>query len=639
MIVTTEEQLDHVVSVLEQRDAFAFDVETVGEVRLDPRRNEITWLSLAAAGGFTAVIPMGHPHGELIRMEPGLTPTGKVSKDIKKATAVWTPAPPQLYPGEVFAALKPILLSEREKVGHNVKFDACSVAKYLGETPPGPFRDTAVAAYLLNSSHRPVKGYAKPYSLGAVLNRELGFKYDKSIGAEVERHPFSKVAHYSHLDARMDWTLWTRRLKDAIAPAGLRKLWALEMDLLEVLVRMETVGAPIDVAELEALERDLLDERERRLGRVYGHSGGRHDLNLASPKQLADYLYGPKAEGNLGLRPKKWTSGGKKSEPQPSTDDEALSAYKTRVPFVQALLDYRDTEKVLGTYVTPYLRGTVKAGKQQPPMLVKGRIHAGFNQMGAETGRFSSHNPNLQNVPGADTDTGKRIRGIFRALPGHQLIVGDESQVELRVIGHFSQDPLLCEQIRAGLDLHQAVADALGISRKGGKALNFAIPFGAGPDKVADMAGVSSREAEAYLAEYAKTYKGVTRWKKQVLSDCRRQRPPHVRTLLGRRRFLPAIMASDYGPRGHAERQAVNTVIQGSAADLIKIAMVTLDRRLQELPDTHLLLTVHDELVVMAPNEHAEAAAEAMRLSMEMERLKVPLKANITICDTWAEGK
>ena len=637
-IITTSEQLQEVVDYYSRFDALAFDVETIGESRLDPRRNEVVWLSMATYGGRTDVIPMGHPNGRLLRVEPGRTPRGNVSKDKRLATSIWSPPPKQLYPGEVFSALKPLLMSDRLKVGHNVKFDAGSVTKYLGETPPGPFFDTGGAAYLINSGHRPIKGYAKPYALGSVLRRELGVTYDKKIGAEVEAHPFKTVAQYSHLDARWTWML-RKPLEAQIKPARLGKLWRLEMDLLEVLLRMEMTGAPIDVQALKALDRDLQAERLARLEAVYHHSGGRHDLNLASPVQLVAFIYGPKSEGGLGLKPKKWTKGGVKTEPQPSTDDEALRSYKSRVPFVRALLDYRDTDKTLSTYVTPYLHGSVVRGKQRPPALVNGRIHASFNQFGTETGRFSSSNPNLQNVPGADTETGRRIRGVFQALPGYKLIVGDESQVELRVIGHFSEDPLLCQQIRNGEDLHQAVADALGITRKGGKALNFAIPFGAGPDKVADMAGVGVRDAERYLEEYAKTYKGVTRWKRRVLSDCRKAKPPHVRTLLGRRRFLPAIHAVSYGPRGHAERQAVNTVIQGSAADLIKIAMVILDRKLQAIPDTHLLLTVHDELVVMTPEEHAEAAAVAMREAMEMDRLSVPLMANITVCDRWSEGK
>ena len=641
MIVTTRDQLAEVVEHFLDRDSFAFDVETVGDHALDPRRNEVTWLSLATQG-MGCAIPMGHPNGRLLEVVPGRTPTGKVSKNAKLATKVWSKPPEQLRPAEVFDALKPLLLSDRVKVGHNVKFDACSVAKYLGELPPAPFADTHVAAYLIKSTHRMVKGYPKPYALGAVVNRELGYSYDKSIGANINDHAFHEVAKYSHLDARMTWLVW-RELREQLKRDRLTGLFRLEMDLLAVLNEMEMTGAPIDKEALEELWDDLTDEVERRKGECF-RTLGRVDVNLGSPQQLVQILFGKKDDGGLGLKPRKMTAGGKTgANPQPSTDDEALEPYRAKVPFVKALLEYRETTKLLSTYVEPYLLGPVKQGKRLPPQMVDGRIHTSFNQCGAETGRFSSSNPNLQNVPAPHTEEGRKIRGLFVAPSDDDvLVVGDYSQIEPRVLASLSGEPVLMNAyIKAEGDFYTAIAAPFGLDRKAGKQLFLSVAYGVGPDSLAPRIGITPTRARQVLDDFDKQFPVAAKFRRSVINDARKRRPCHVTTLMGRKRYLPELASSDMGARRRAERQAFNTLIQGSAADLIKLSMVKTHAALKaEVPAARLILTVHDELAATAPRSQGELALEVMREAMEgINKLRVPLVVDIKVVNRWSEAK
>lgn len=641
MIVTTRDQLDEVVEHLLQRDSFAFDVETVGDHALDPRRNEVTWISLATQG-MGCAIPMGHPNGRLLEVIPGRTPTGKVSKNQKLATKVWSKPPAQLRPAEVFSALKPLLMSDRTKVGHNIKFDACSVAKYLGELPPAPFADTHVAAYLIKSTHRMVKGFPKPYALGAVVNRELGYAYDKTIGAKINDHGFWEVAKYSHLDARMDWLVW-KELKQQLQRDKLTGLFRLEMDLLAVLCEMEMTGAPVDKVALEELWDDLTDEVERRKGVCFS-ALGRTDINLGSPQQLVQVLFAPKETGGLGLKPRKMTAGGKDgTKKQPSTDDEALEPYRNKVPFVKALLEYRETTKLLSTYVEPYLLGPVKQGKRFPPQMVNGRIHTSFNQMGAETGRFSSSDPNLQNVPAPYTEEGKKIRGLFVAPSSEDVLVaGDYSQIEPRVLASLSGEPAMMDPyLKDEGDFYTAIAAPFGLDRKAGKVLFLSVAYGVGPDALAARIGISPTRARQVLDDFDRQFPVAARYRRSVINEARRRRPCHVTTLMGRKRYLPELASIDRGARGRAERQAFNTVIQGTAADLIKLSMVKTHRALADkVPAARLILTVHDELVATSPRKEADLALEVMREAMEgINKLRVPLVVDIKIVDRWSEAK
>lgn len=646
MLVTTRKQLDEVLGYYMAEPSFAFDVETIGQHRGDPRRNRVLWISLATRGRCD-VIPMGHPHGELVRYDYPLKPSAQnriakglplrdmdYSQDIRKATPVWTPAPAQLYPSEVFTVLEPLFFSDKLKVGHNVKFDVESLAKYYGgEFPEPPYADTMVAAYLLNSEHRPVVGYSRPYALDSVLNRELGVKMVKGVGKEVEVHGFKDVAKYAYLDSKWTWLLW-QKLEKALRRDKLDKLFKLEMDVLEVLCHMEAEGALIDMDELHALYNRLSERMVECKTDIFRAAG--KEFNIDSPPQIAELLYTPKSEGGRGLKPRKQTKGGANS-----VDKESLQHYEGRDAVVDAMLAYGEVKRLHGTYCHAYLYGSMKAGKQQPPVIWDGKIHADFNQIGAATGRFSCREPNLQNVPRPDTENGKALRGIFHAGEGHKLIVADYSQIEPRVIASMSQDPIMMSAYKEGHDFYAAIAEPFGLPRQAGKTLYLSLSYGVGPDTASAKIGIKLNEAKRLLSEFEKQFAAVFRFKAQVVAEAKRGRPPYVTTMMGRRRYLPALFSSEMGFRSQAERQAFNTVVQGSAADLIKLAMVRLYRMLP--PEARILLQVHDELVVRAPEHMSDEIVAIMREAMEGpgigDKLRVPLKADIKVVDRWSEAK
>ena len=458
MIVTEVAQLKELVDYYLEMPAFAFDVETIGPHPLDPRRNDVVWLSLATYGR-SDTIPMGHPNGRLMRTIPGLTPTGKVSKDAKKATKVWSKPPPQIERHEAFSLLQPLLLSpDHGKVAHNIKFDVGSCEKYLPSRMPGPYIDTGVAAYLLDSSR---KGQ---YKLGMLTKRELDYVYDKSIGKDIAGKPYKETALYSRLDSLVTWLLWTQVYEPQMHVV--QEVWDLESALIPVLIDMEMEGAPCNEEALLPLHEELTAEMETLRGRCYKEAGKVFDLG--SPQQLATILYDER-----GLKPKKMTAGGKDgANPKPSTAADALEPYRKRDALVGAYLEWGDVDKLLGTYVQPYL----------DDHLVHGRIHASFNQCGAETGRFSSSNPNLQNVPRPGTEHGRKIRGLFYAPDGYQLVVADYSQVEPRVYAGLSKDPTMMKAyLKADGDFYTVIAEPFGLDRNAGKKMFLSVAYGSAP--------------------------------------------------------------------------------------------------------------------------------------------------------------
>jgi DNA polymerase-1 len=656
-IITTEKQLKDLVAAYDKVDAFCFDVETVGNHRGDPRQNIVTWIALATHDRVD-VIPMGHPNGEYLRTEYPLLPSAVVrvskgmelrdsdySKDERKATRIFGPAPEQLTAGEVFKALKPLLHSDKVKIGHNLKFDLQSVTKYIGQLPTPNYFCTLNAAFILDNQNRNDLG------LDDCLKREFGYHMVKGVGKEVEKHSFDEVATYAALDAEWTWKLYLLYSIN-LEKDGLRGIFNLEMDVLEVICRMELRGADIDVAELENLKANLEVQLETCKATIYRLAGKAFNINSVPEKQKM--LYSPKKDGGRGLRPKVLTPAGQKraEEGQPSSvadysvAEPALQAFAGKDPLVDALIEYSDLNKLLTTYVIPYMGGDITrtlAGKSKvtakKSIMFKGRIHTDFVQYGAETGRFSSRNPNLQNVPAPHTFNGKAIRNLFVAPEGHSLVVADYSQIEPRVIASFSQDRIMCGAYLNGEDIYTTIGNTMGVDRKAGKVLVLSLAYGVGPDKISDSIGCSLPEARELLDEFVRKFPSVARYKKQVISDSRRQAPiPFASTLLKRRRYLPDLRSPEVWKRSRAERQAFNTVIQGSAADLIKLAMIRANKMIPERAS--LILTVHDELVTVTPNEIAEETAEQIRKAMEeIKALNVPMLADITIVKRWGEAK
>jgi len=279
---------------------------------------------------------------------------------------------------------------------------------------------------------------------------------------------------------------------------------------------------------------------------------------------------------------------------------------------------------------------------QRRSLLINGRVHTNFKAHGAETGRFSSSEPNLQNRPSSG-DYGKLVRNLFVAPPGYKLVVADYSQIEPRIIAAFSQDPILMNNYLTGGDIYTTIGDTMGVNRKAGKVLVLAISYGVGPDKIASSIGCSIQEARKLLADFEQRFSSIPKYKGRVVRMAKTVKPiPYVETLFGRRRYIPDLLSSEQGLLARAERQAFNTVIQGSAADIMKLAIVRAHSCFIDEPDINVVLTVHDELVTITPEDRAEETAEAIRQSMEgisIPQITVPLKAEVYVVDKWGEAK
>lgn len=643
--IRTAEQLHSLVEDYSKNSAFAFDVETVGPHRGDPRRNDVLWIALATDGR-ADVIPLGHPNGDFLSWDRPLTESGKRRQemgykinesDYSRSRRLWTPVftdpPSQLFPGEVFAALKPLFFSDKLKVGHNLKFDLMSVTKYLGGiTPIPPYADTLVASFIIDNRTKHKLG------LDDCLLRTFGFKMEKGVGKEVERYSFDEVAKYAFLDAKWTWLLW-KNLEKRIKEENLEKIFRLEMDVLEVLCSMELTGAPIDMNELKNLHAKLEKDLEACRSAIYKAAGKAFNINSNPEKQKL--LFSSKKEGGRALTPYVRTPNG-----APSTASPALEKHRGKDDLVDALLDYQDLTKIMTTYVVPYLGGDVTRtvlGKakitHKESLLNEGRVYTDFVQTGAETGRFSSRNPNLQNVPSPNSEYGRAIRNLFIAPPDHKLIVADYSQIEPRIIADFSKDPTMLAAYKNGEDIYVALASPLGLDRKAGKVGILAMSYGVGPAKAAEQLGVTEEEAKEILSGFEAKFPVIYTYKKRVIKEARSRKPvPYVETALRRRRYLPDLDSSEMRLKSTAERQAFNTKIQGSAADIIKLAMIRTHQLLP--PKSKLILTVHDELVVVSPNNEVEYAAEKLREAMEGIRLlSIPLIADLKIVDKWGEAK
>lgn len=641
-VILEPEDLQDVVDHFRTQDSFVFDVETIPGAgvtispdlsesehnaerkfySLDHRRNEVFWISLSTVGECVA-IPMGHRNGEQLPGKAGWKPAPMKpgQKKTTRVVPVFDPPPKQMVPGQVFDILKPLFFDERiRKINQNVKFDLLTVAKYLGDIPCGPYLDTMVLQHVLDENR-----YS--YKLGDLVKDNLGYTYDK-VGDRVPFLSFSAAAQYSYLDAKETWLLKRKLLRDLYATGDQRLIdyfW-FECEVTEVLARMEYNEAPVLTEEVAVLDKYLTGELTRIETSLYQEAG--KVFGLTNPADKGWFIYEHCGHEPFAYTPKK---------KQPSLKAEHLASY-TFDSRVQELMDYDSFSKQRSTFVLNYDKYEFN-----------GRIHSTFHQARTVTGRFSSGEPNLQNVPKPITPVGKRIRSLFwSGSESTILVVGDYSQVELRILAHYSNDPTMIAAFQAGEDIHQASADALGCSRDIAKNINFAIPFGAGPGKVAAMGGgkFSVTMAKKFFQLHKERFPQVWAWIEKTKQDCKRNPSHEVRTINGRIRRLPQIRFMDsfrddlkqMGAR--ASRQAVNTKIQGSAADLIKMAMIRLHDTLDE--DMQLILQVHDELIVIAPRDKADRAIALMRQAMEgdvMQCLRVPLTANIAAVERWADAK
>ncbi|MBO7188631.1 MAG: DNA polymerase I, partial [Tidjanibacter sp.] len=515
---------------------------------------------------------------------------------------------------------------EIEKTGHNIKYDLMVLANY-GVELKGRLFDTMIAHYLLQPELRHSMDY-----LAEILLKYKTIHIDELIGAKGKNQGsmrdvlLDKITNYAAEDA--DITLRLRGvLEPQIEEMGLRELfYDVEMPLVRVLANMERVGVIIDdfaLAQSSGVMTAEMQRIERNIREISGEN-----INLSSPKQVGELLFDVLKISDKAR---------KTSKGQYVTDEETLEGLRAKHPVVGEILEYRGVKKLLSTYIDAL------------PKLINGktgRVHTSFNQTVTATGRLSSSNPNLQNIPIRD-EQGKEIRKAFIASEGHVFMSADYSQVELRLMAHLSQDENMLAAFNADHDIHAATAaniykvpieEVTSDMRRKAKTANFGIIYGISTFGLSERLGVSRAEAKELIDGYFMSFPGVKDYIDTTIENARRD--GYVETLLHRRRYLPDINSKNANVRGYAERNAVNAPIQGTAADIIKIAMVRIaDRLKREGLKTEMLLQVHDELNFNVPMEEVERVKVLVREAMEgaME-LSVPLRVDIGVGKNWLEA-
>ncbi|HYP84552.1 DNA polymerase I [Variovorax sp.] len=583
---------DRWLARVQSADLVALDTETDS---LDEMVAQIVGISFSVEPGEAAYIPLAHNYPD---------------------------APDQLPRDEVLARLKPWLEDEsRKKLGQHVKYDRHVLANH-GIEVRGFAHDTMLQSYVLEA-HR-------PHGLASLAERHVGrsgIDYEDLCGKGAHQIPFSQVdiaraAEYSCEDS--DLTLDVHRVlwPQIEADDKLRFVYQLEMDSSEALYRMERNGVLIDAAVL-AQQSQELGTRMLALEKE-AHELAGQPFNLGSPKQIGEIFF-----GKLGLPVVKKTPSG-----VPSTDEEVLEKLAQDYPLPARILEHRGLSKLKGTY-------TDKLGQLALPRT--GRVHTHYAQAVAVTGRLSSNDPNLQNIP-IRTPEGRRVREAFVAPPGSVIASADYSQIELRIMAHISGDEALLRAFTEGMDVHRATAgEVFGVApeavsseqRRYAKVINFGLIYGMSSFGLARNLGIENAAARNYIDRYFARYPGVKAYMDNTRLSAKSK--GYVETVFGRRLYLPEINSPNGPRRGGAERAAINAPMQGTAADLIKLSMVKVQQVLDEQRrGTRMLLQVHDELVFEVPEDEVEwVRAEVPRLMAGVADLKVPLLAEVGFGPNW----
>lgn len=610
-LVTSMDDVEHWIEQVRAVGRVAVDTETTD---LDPMRAGLVGISMSLSGGEAVYLPFAHREPGELTLELGEALSGEVPN---------LPA----VDGPEMQGLRSMLADPQiVKILHNAKYDML-VLERAGAPLGGRLVDTMIASYLLDPSRR---SHGLDYLAMEVLAHRTT-PYSEVAGKGRKQIPFAEVdlevaRDYACEDADCTWRLW-HRFEPELADAHLDGLFDdLEMPLVPVLARMERAGVRIDDDFFATMGRRLRDELGHLEREIHLSSGV--EFNLNSTAQLRDVLF-----ERLGLPILKRTKTGA------STDAavlEQLAADGHEVP--RLMLEYRELEKLRSTYV------------EALPRLVNpttGRIHTSFNQTVAATGRLSSSDPNLQNIP-IRTALGREIRRGFIASEGCQLLGADYSQIELRVLAHFSGDAPLVDAFRQGRDVHRQTAavifdvtvDAVTAEQRArAKTINFATLYGQGAFSLAQQLGVSREEAQAFIDAYFERFSGVRAFLDAQVEQAREK--GWVETLLGRRRPVPELQSRNWNVRQFGERIAQNTPIQGTAADLIKKAMIDIDAELRGRgDDARMVLQVHDELLFEVPIEVIDEVRELVVSHMEgAVQLEVPLVAEWGVGETWYDAK
>ncbi len=595
--IVSQEALDVWLAKLAAAPLISFDTETDS---LDYMQARIVGLSFAVAPGEAAYLPLGHDYAG---------------------------APHQLDREKVLAAFKPLLEdAARPKLGHHLKYDTHVLANY-GIELAGQRFDSMLESYVLNS-------VATRHDMDSTVEKYLGIKtihFEDVAGKGAKQITFNQVdvdraAEYSAEDADVTLQLHLKLWPQIEALPALKAVYeTIEQPLVPVLYRMERAGVLVDRELLKIQSSELAARMQELQAQAHAEAGG--VFNVDSPKQLQEILF-----GKLGIPVVRKTPTG-----QPSTAEDVLEELAATYPLPKLILEYRGVAKLKSTY-------TDNLPRQINP--VTGRIHTSYHQAVAATGRLSSTDPNLQNIP-IRTQEGRRIRQAFIAPPGRSLVAADYSQIELRIMAHLSGDASLLQAFAEDRDVHQATAAEVFATplsavsadqRRSAKAINFGLMYGMSAFGLARQLGIGRGDAQRYMDVYFERYPGVKRY----MEDTRRRarETGFVETVFGRRLYLPEIQSRNQALRQYAERSAINAPMQGTAADIIKRAMIAVNGWLQSsrIP-ARLIMQVHDELVLEVADEAVESIVDQLRNHMaQAAQLAVPLKVDVGIGRNWDEA-
>lgn len=616
-IITTNEQLDQLVSELSSQSLISVDLETTG---LDSLATEIVGYAIA----WDPAIRCVDGRVQVWPVEDNKPTLKAVYIPVRHVDALQVAQLGQLDPDTVSAKLKPVLEDQAiGKVAQNAKFEmnclSCDGIKF------GPLVfDTMLASYILN----PDSKHGLKDQSDRILNYQM-MRIDELIGTgrkqiTINYAPLDKVAAYASDDARITLEL-ARFYAPLLDPEQQFLLYEMEQPLAHVLASMEQAGVALDLDYLQNFSHELSSELARLETEIYALAG--HGFNINSTQQLQKVLF-----EEIGLKPKNKTKTGF------STDAAVLESLREEHEIIGKLLEYRHISKLRSTYVDAL-----------PTQISKrdGRLHGDFNQTVTSTGRLSSSNPNLQNIP-IRTEIGRRIRRAFIAAPGNSLISADYSQIELRLLAHMCEDETLIDAFEKNQDIHARTAgeiyeipieDVTSDIRRVGKTINFALVYQQGAYSTGLDLGISTKEAQGFIDKYFARYPKVQGFLLNTIEEARSK--SYARTIWGRRRYFTHLHDRNDNVRKADERAACNAPIQGSAADLIKLAMIQLDKELKaENSNARLTMQVHDELVLEVPDNEIEATKAILERAMTLDQpLRVPLKVDFGMGKNWMDAK
>lgn len=511
-----------------------------------------------------------------------------------------------------------------KKVGQHLKYDY-TILKREGITIGGVEDDTMLISYCLNPSSQ---HNLDAMALTHLDHQNISFQEVAGKGASKKTFnqiPLETATPYAAEDAEVTLRIADHLLVELKENKKLEQLYReIELPLIQVLAEMEIRGCKVNRDQLKKFQKEFGEELEALKKKIYKEAG--EEFNINSNKQLQQILF-----EKLGLPPVKRTKSGY------STDSEVLSVLAPQHPIPNLILQYRELSKLKSTYVDALLQLADE----------NDRVHTSYNQSVAATGRLSSSSPNLQNIP-IRTELGKKIRELFITENGWSLVAADYGQIELRILADISGDKKLKEAFQKGIDIHtMTAAQVFGVEpievneemRRQAKAINFGIIYGISPFGLSKQLEISQKKAKDYIDAYFEKYSGVKKFIENVISDAKKN--GFVTTLMGRIRYLPDLHSRNPAVRNFAERTAMNSPIQGTAADFIKIAMLKVaDRIEKEKLKAHLILQVHDELIIEAPDDEIEMVKSILQREMEsVAKLSVPLEVSIGIGKNWKDAK